>query len=65
MDELIEAFEAYQEAKKVYNDRAKHIQYDKDWALYDEQQEINRTKEILSKCFEKAVLAVVEKQGKC
>lgn len=58
MEELIDAFEAYQEAKEIYKERAKGVEYDRDYFLYDEQQQVNITREALAKCFEKAVLNI-------
>ena len=60
MDELIEAFEAYQEAKKEYTEACIGCQYDKGYYLQEERQKVDSTKEALSKCFEKTILHIVE-----
>jgi len=61
MDDLIEAFESYQEAKNNYQEACKHCEYDRDYFLYDEKMQVESTKESLSKCFEKLVLDTIKK----
>jgi len=62
MDDLIEAFEAYQKAKKIYKKRSKNCLYDRSYFLSDEIEQVEKTKEALSKCFKSAVLEAVNNQ---
>ena len=62
MTNLIEAIDQYIEAKKDYDKKAEKCQYDRSYFLYDEQERVEKCKELMSIAFEAEVLKVIQKQ---
>lgn len=63
MEDLIRAFENYQEAKNDLKEKSKNCEYDRSYFLSEEIERVEETKKELTSLFIKAVSNIVHENN--
>lgn len=62
IEDLINALENYQEAKKDLDQKSKKCEYDRSYFLSDEIDEVKKYKNELTDLFKKTVIEIIEEK---
>ena len=62
MEDLIQAFEEYQDARNDLKEKSKKCEYDRSYFLSEEIERVGKAKKELSFLFKKAVLSIINEE---